>query len=823
MTHAAALAPEETFVPLISVSGQPVPLQSVELDGRLAGLFTTWTLRQRFINVEKAAIEAVYQFPLADAATLTGASVTIGERVITCQIEEREKAFADYDNAIAAGDGAVLIDEERPNYFQISVGNILPDQELTVALTFIQPLSITGSTWRLMVPMTIAPRYTPSGLTHEERVEAERITPNYAHDVPYRLKIALAVRPGQALKAVSSPSHPIRWAPDADGGMLELAQTDVALDRDLVIEFEPAQAAVPFAIAANRHGRDHVLVQFVPIEDASSSSRLPLELIFVIDCSGSMEGPSIAQARKALEACLRQMIPGDRFNIIRFGNDWRVFSAAAVVFGPETLQRALTFLGEVQADLGGTEILAALQNAAGRSGNRTLILMTDGQANNEDHIIAWAAGERKRLRIFPFGIGAGASDYLIAGLARATGGQAEFIHPGERIEPKVLRQFNRISAPLLDEVRVEWGGLTVEAAPRELPPVFPDEPLHVAARLAAGASIADGQSLTLRARTSGGERAWTVAVSRNDEAGHVAHLWARWAIRDLEEHPDWLNKGSQQSRAKQQDRGSGALVAISREYGVLCRETSFIAVEQRPETQRNDGRPELRRVPVQFVHGWQQRPKEEAYPSLVLASPMAPRGFAGVAEPMDELMFSERLLESRSRSKLGTVVKALTRSISGICGFTAEPQPARAPKRKKAEEESERVFIDAEAPRQSPGVKSRVQKGKTENEDEQTDRILAILSLCEADGSFGPGSEFFQALEVPPHRFADLLAALGVSDATAERALATAIVLTILKRDAATAKDLWQGAARKAKTWLAGCGIMGPDGQPLTKWLQNKL
>ena len=70
MTHSAALAPEETFVPLVSVSGQPVPLHSVELDGRLAGLFTTWTLRQRFINVEKTAIEAVYQFPLADDMSL---------------------------------------------------------------------------------------------------------------------------------------------------------------------------------------------------------------------------------------------------------------------------------------------------------------------------------------------------------------------------------------------------------------------------------------------------------------------------------------------------------------------------------------------------------------------------------------------------------------------------------------------------------------------------------------------------------------------------------------------------------------------------------
>ena len=118
-----------------------------------------------------------------------------------------------------------------------------------------------------------------------------------------------------------------------------------------------------------------------------------------------------------------------------------------------------------------------------------------------------------RWRIFSFGIGAGASEFLVRGLARESRGECEFIFPGERIEPKVLRQFGRIDTPLLHDARFDWGGASVEQAPVTPPPVFAGEPLVVAARLTQpGALVADGTVVTFTALTAAGPREWSAFI-----------------------------------------------------------------------------------------------------------------------------------------------------------------------------------------------------------------------------------------------------------------------------------------------------------------------
>jgi Ca-activated chloride channel homolog len=299
----------------------------------------------------------------------------------------------------------VLIDEERPNYFQISVGNLLPDQELVVSLRVLVPLTVTGQAWRLTLPTAIAPRYYPGLGSAEARAEFERITPTYLASVPYGLALTLRVRAGQPLRRVVSPSHPIAWESDGEGGTVSLAQSAVALDRDVVIEIEPERPAQPTVLAAARGGRDHLLVQFLPELSRDAGPRPPCKIAFLIDCSGSMGGPSIEEARRAMQACLSQMVPGDEFRVIRFGSQVDAFAGDFCRFDETTLARAKAYVSTMAANLGGTEILPALQQAVGEgTAPLTLVLMTDGQVGNEDEVIAWAGARRDRVRIFAFGI-----------------------------------------------------------------------------------------------------------------------------------------------------------------------------------------------------------------------------------------------------------------------------------------------------------------------------------------------------------------------------------------------------------------------------------
>ena len=130
-------------------------------------------------------------------------------------------------------------------------------------------------------------------------------------------------------------------------------------------------------------------------------------------------------------------------------------------YDERSLTEASAYVAKLGASLGGTELLPAIEfvlEQAARSERITqLVVMTDGQVTNTDAVIEAVRRRSQHVRVFTFGIGRGASHHLVKGLARAGGGVAEFVYPGERIEPKVARLFRRALSPALTDVRLDWG------------------------------------------------------------------------------------------------------------------------------------------------------------------------------------------------------------------------------------------------------------------------------------------------------------------------------------------------------------------------------
>lgn len=739
----------------------PVALEGVRVDARLSGPCTEVTVTQRFRNAEPTPIEAVYVFPLEARAAVCGFSARVGDARVEGRVEERERAFEAYDDAMMDGHAAFLLDQERPNVFTASVGNLKPGETAELEIRYVALVDREGDALRLQIPTTVSPRYVPPGPPEVGQPDGERVNPEHRLDVPYGLTLRVQVE-GMDLAEVDSPSHPIRTRLRDDGATVELSQDEAALDRDFVLRVTPTEPRAPFArVAREADGRRVALVSFLP--DLAPEAR-GHEVIFVLDCSGSMSGTSIAQARRALSLCIRALGAGDTFDVVRFGTVHEHLFGLPRRYDEESLEEATRWVESVDADLGGTEILRPLSLVLERPTHpdrpRRVLLLTDGQVSNEQEVFAVARKHAAKARVFTFGIGAGASEHLVRGVARASRGASEMISPGERIEPKVLRMFERVRTPVLDDVTVDWGGLDVEQAPATTPPVFAGDALTVLGRIRGG----DAREVTLRA----GERRWTVPLDleRAVAGGPIPTLWARERIRELEDDTA-PRRGSAQRRPEKEARRREAMVELGVRYGLTSRATSYVAVQERADADKSDAPAALRKIPVALTDGWGGvRPGAGA----------GARTMAGVV---------------RASMPMSAAAPPPTpRMAAPSPAVLAQPAPVPAPPRGGRASKSA-GFGGAPSRRPTPVVGALA---AGEAAPDPLDRLFDLLGTQRADGRF-PWSPALEAW-LGASRAAKLEARAD------DPALVTAVVLALLEREAADARDLWRPAAAKARRWL---------------------
>ena len=204
----------DIFGLMASISGStpaPVPLTGVKAQADILGRGAKVKVSQRFSNRESNAIEAVYRFPLPEGAAICGFRALIDERVIQGRVEEREKAFEIYDNALIEGHGAYLLDQERPNIFALSVGNLRPGCEVLMEIEYATLLDVSDNVVRFSLPTTISPRYIPGAMEEDGDIPTHaKVHPPYALEVPYGLSMCLNIHKGGSVKSIESPSHAIK-------------------------------------------------------------------------------------------------------------------------------------------------------------------------------------------------------------------------------------------------------------------------------------------------------------------------------------------------------------------------------------------------------------------------------------------------------------------------------------------------------------------------------------------------------------------------------------------------------------------------------------
>ena len=228
---------------LYTTAAVPVPLSGVSIDAEVSNFCARATVTQRYVNRESTPIEAVYLFPLEEGAAVCAFEALVDGVLIVGEVKEREAAFTAYDEAMERGDGAFLLDEERPDVFQASVGNLAPGKEVLLRLSYVTELSVDSGAIRLSIPTTVSPRYAPAEDTRGiGRPDAETLNPPRSWRVPYGMNLNIRLAMSEVISRVESPSHPVSVALDGRAAVVTLASREAALACDPW--FVPVDAAI---------------------------------------------------------------------------------------------------------------------------------------------------------------------------------------------------------------------------------------------------------------------------------------------------------------------------------------------------------------------------------------------------------------------------------------------------------------------------------------------------------------------------------------------------------------------------------------------------
>ena len=563
-------------------AGERIALCDVAVSAVLQDLLAEVTVSQTYRNDEATNIEAVYTFPLALDAVLLDLTVEIGARHLKGTVVEKRQAEERYEDALQAGDAAVMLEEAEPGLYTMNVGNVLPQEVVKITFRYAMLYRWAGERLRFFLPTTIAPRY---GRSHFAPHQTPEVSLTVENRFSLRVEVCGALREAQ----FACPSHEVALHREQDKVVISLAQERAVMDRDFVLNVKVAQAARSFVLCGQDGEGIAAMASFQPFFPGLQQPH-PLNLAIVVDCSGSMSGESMVQAKQALEGILESMQPHDCVTMVAFGSTTKVFANHALPCNQKNLARARRFAKALDADLGGTEIGAALQEAYAILGTEEpadVFLITDGEVYDWQTVVR--AAKQSGHRVFTVGVGSAVSEAFMRELATRTGGACELVSPCEGMAERVLRHFERMRAPRARRAVIRWPEGAQGAVPAKLGAVYEGDTVIACAQF--DATALNG-AVALEVETEQGEVTTlelplAARASAQQEHSTIARLAACERLKVLD---------------AEKDAAAGAAIALR--YQLVSPWSNWLVIAERAEGEKAQDMPALRKVPQTLAAGW---------------------------------------------------------------------------------------------------------------------------------------------------------------------------------------------------------------------------
>jgi Ca-activated chloride channel family protein len=582
---AGLLVPTEKAVPPLAMLNH---LVDISIDEQVA----ITKVEQTFRNHTDRQLEATYIFPVPKGASVRSFTMWVGGKEVKGELVEAAKARQIYTSIVQRTMDPGLLEYMGSDLLRLKVFPILPksDQKVAVSYTSVAPAEqgLVAYTY----PLKIDGKATAT-------LEKFAVTAHLKSQHP--------------LQNIYSPTHAITVTrPNDRQATVAFAKEQALLDRDFQLYYSAGGKDVGLTALAHRPTASqdgYFLLLISPRAELAKEQRLPRDMVFVLDTSGSMRGKRMEQARNALKYCLKSLQPDDRFGLINFATTVNKYTEGLLPATTDELERARKWVEKLEAT-GGTAINDALAAAlAMRSSDATrpftLVFFTDGQptigeTDPEKILKNVAAKNTASTRIFTFGVGDDVNATMLDALAEQSRALSTYVRETEDIEAKVSSLYAKISNPVLTNLKLTVGSdiKLSEVYPPELPDLFHGTQLVVLGRYSGKghAAVKLTGSVGKESREFVYETSFPAKTTEPRE--FVEDLWARRKVGYL---LDQIRRNGEKKELVEE------VVVLAKRYGITTPYTSYLIVPDAPvpvvAARGPDGKPNVAFGPGGFPGG----------------------------------------------------------------------------------------------------------------------------------------------------------------------------------------------------------------------------
>ncbi len=571
-----------------------LPNLEVKYEVKIAGDLAQVRVFQKFTNPFEKPTEALYAFPLHEGAAVHAMEMQLPGEVIRAKIKRKQEAKETYEKAKAEGKAAALLEQHRPNMFMQKVANLMPGGSITVTLDYVHPVPRVDGEYALTLPLVIGERFSPGDMSGNELVKGSgeyNQLPTGAGikgEVSPAVHIEVYVDAASPLSNVRSDTHIVEVANvSAERAVIELAAGKHRTDRHFELRYALAQKKTHAGIMsawddAKEFGHASLLIE--PPETVPDEMAVPREMVFLLDCSGSMGGYPMEASKTFMLHALRNLRPSDTFRVIRFSDRATEFSSEPLRATPANIERGIAYVKGLHGT-GGTRMTEGIRQALKvpepPNTLRLVTFLTDGYIGNDYQIIRQVRTQIGDARLFSIGVGRSPNTYLLDEIGRMGRGWTRYIDPTDKVESTSKSLAEKLQTPILTDIEIDWGNAPVEDVyPRLAPDVFAGDGLRlnfafngtgtyrgkVLAKDASGQPVTLPFELELGEQSTHAERAMQVTWAR----ARVNHL-----MQELLTPEAMRNEQGDDAALKERITQTGL------EYAVVTQWTSFVAVSEK--------------------------------------------------------------------------------------------------------------------------------------------------------------------------------------------------------------------------------------------------